>query len=191
MKINGCKFLPDCSPKPKLFPFQHMALALSAWVPTVLNTTSLCCCAHVNVFIPVKHCKSGPELVHIFWQLTCCTFVMVLEEGIIEWLDKVGIHAVNKVVWVLIDECSLQGLLEKKFSFGIVDDGFWGLVMGVCLASRRWVAVAVSVLVVAHYVQNISPKLVRVLLTVFYGPEHMLLDAAGFVWQLGVPGFSL
>ena len=53
--------------------------------------------------------------------------------------------------------------------------------MGVCLASRRGVAVAVSVLVVADYVQNISPKLVRVLLTVFYGPEHMLLDAAGFV----------
>ena len=191
MEINGCKFLPDCSPKPELFPFQHTALALSMWASTVLNTTCWCCFARVNVFIPVKHLKSGPELVHISWQLTCCTFVMVPEEGIIEWLDKVGIHAVNKVVWVLIDECSLQGLLEKKFSFGIVDDGFWGLVMGVCLASRRGVAVVVSVLVVADYIQNIFPKLVCILLTVFHGPVHMRLAAARFAWQLGVPGFSL
>ena len=53
--------------------------------------------------------------------------------------------------------------------------------MGVCLASRCGVAVVVSVLVVADYVQNISPKLVRVLLTVFHGPVHTRLDAAGFV----------
>ena len=63
--------------------------------PIYCNLT--CCRARVTVDIPVKHFNSGPKLVPIFGQMTCCTAVMELEEGIIGWLDKVGVHAVS---WV-------------------------------------------------------------------------------------------
>ena len=107
MKIYGRKFLPDRSPKSELFSFQHTTLTLSARVPTVKNTAGWCCCTSVNLFIPVKHSKWGPEFVAIFWQLTCCIFIVVPEESIVEWFDKVGVHAVNKVMWMFVDECFL------------------------------------------------------------------------------------
>ena len=145
MQIIWCKFLPDCSPEPKLFSFQHTGLALSTWISTVLNTTRSCACARVNVFIPVTHCKSGS------W--TCRHLLTGLEEGIIEWLEKVG------MIFFF-----LQCLLEKSPALGIDDDlnffFFIGLVLGICLAPRREVAVVVPVLVVADYVQNFSSQLV-------------------------------
>ena len=40
VKIDGCKLVLDCSPEPKLFPYQHTALALSTCIVfTILNTT--------------------------------------------------------------------------------------------------------------------------------------------------------
>ena len=39
VKIDSCTFLLDCSPEPKLFLFQHTALALSTWISIVLNMT--------------------------------------------------------------------------------------------------------------------------------------------------------
>ena len=54
-------------------------------------------------------------------------------------------------------------------------------------------AVVVFVLVVINNVQNTLPQLVCALLSgsFFHCPVHMGLDAAGFVRQLGVPGFPL
>ena len=45
VKVEGCKFLLDCFPEPKLFSFEHTALAVSTRVCTILNTMhfpSLC-----------------------------------------------------------------------------------------------------------------------------------------------------
>ena len=64
----------------------------------------------VYMVVPVKNGQVCPKLVELFSKVTAESLVMVLQHTVIETLDQICIHAMNKISWRFVNQRSLQNL---------------------------------------------------------------------------------